>query len=71
MIKRDYSFTVRLSDQERASLEALAEQYDLDKSATVRRILRQVNATLPEQGYFSPLNADITFAVQLEGRDGA
>ena len=71
MIKRDYSFTVRLSDAEKASLEALAEQYDLDKSATVRRILREVTPTLPPQGCFSPVNADITFAVQLEGRDGA
>ena len=48
-VTRDYSLTVRLSPEEKAALEALAERFDLDKSATVRHALTLVlhNETRP------------------------
>ena len=74
-VTRDYSLTVRLSPEEKAALEALAERFDLDKSATVRRaltlMLRDEQATLPSSGQFVPLNGDgIVIPVRLSGKDG-
>ncbi len=72
-IKRDYSFTVRLSPKEKATLEALAERFDLDKSATVRRVLQLALASeqpLPNVGRFVPFNAgELAFPVRLSGKD--
>ena len=73
-IKRDYSFTVRLSPEERASLEQLAKHFDLDKSATVRRALQLTltssKTSLSETGLFVPLRAEeLVFPVRLSGKD--
>jgi hypothetical protein len=73
-ITRDYSFTVRLSSEEKAHLEQLAERFNLDKSATVRRALQLAlmtsKATLTETGLFVPLRAeDLAFPVRLSGKD--
>lgn len=69
---RDYSFTVRLSAEERAQLEALAAQWGLDKSATVRRALQMAPAggqPLPAVGCFVPLHVeDVAFPVRLSGK---
>lgn len=73
-ITRDYSFTVRLSPEEKAHLEQLSERFHLDKSATVRRALQLTlmtsKATLTETGLFVPLRAeDLVFPVRLSGKD--
>jgi uncharacterized protein (DUF2336 family) len=69
---RDYSFTVRLSAEERAQLEALATQWNLDKSATVRRALQTALAErqrLPQSGHFVAVQTeDVTFPVRLSGK---
>lgn len=69
---RDYSFTVRLSADERAQLEALAAQWNLDKSATVRRALQMALAErqhLPQSGRFVVVQTeDVTFPVRLSGK---
>lgn len=63
-ITRDYSLTVRLSFKEKAALEALAERFDMDKSATVRhalmRLLQDASApqSLSSSGQFVPLNGE-------------
>lgn len=71
-ITRDYSFTVRLSADERAQLEALAAQLKLDKSATVRRALQMALAErqrLPQSGRFVVVQTeDVTFPVRLSGK---
>ena len=75
-VTRDYSLTVRLSPEEKAALETLAERFDLDKSATVRHALTLVlhnestPLSLPSSGQFVPLNADrITIPVRLSGKE--
>ena len=75
-VTRDYSLTVRLSPEEKAALEALAERFDLDKSATVRHALTLVlqgetaPLTLPSSGQFVPLNGEgITIPVRLSGKE--
>lgn len=72
-IKRDYSFTVRLSPEEKAALETLAERFNLDKSATVRHALDLAQdsnpVSLPEQGQFVPLPGEtVVFPVRLSGK---
>lgn len=71
-IIRDYSFTVRLSAEERAQLEALAAQWGLDKSATVRRALQMAlteRQSLPQNGHFVALQPEeVTFPVRLSGK---
>jgi hypothetical protein len=72
-IKRDYSFTVRLSPEEKTALETLAERFDLDKSATVRRALHLAlnsgKVKLPESGQFVPLHSEVAaFPVRLSGK---
>ena len=77
-VTRDYSLTVRLSPEEKAALEALAERFDLDKSATVRHALTLflqhetspvAVSALPSSGQFVPLNGDgITIPVRLSGK---
>ena len=61
-VNRDYVLTVRLSTEEKAALEALAERLDLDKSATVRHALLLIadkaRSALPQHGQFMPLNSD-------------
>lgn len=73
-ITRDYSFTVRLSPEEKTELEQLADRFKLDKSATVRRALQLTLATskstLSETGLFVPLRAEeLAFPVRLSGKD--
>jgi len=73
-VTRDYSFTVRLSPEEKAHLEQLSERFNLDKSATVRRALQLTlmtsKATLTETGLFVPFRAeDLAFPVRLSGKD--
>jgi len=69
---RDYSFTVRLSAEERAQLEALSAQFNLDKSATVRRALQMALSDrhrLPQTGRFVAVQTeDVTFPVRLSGK---
>ncbi|MFQ3648639.1 MAG: hypothetical protein SNJ54_16125 [Anaerolineae bacterium] len=69
---RDYSFTVRLSAAERAELEALASQWGVDKSATVRRALQRAFSTrqrLPQHGHFVALQPEaVSFSVRLSGK---
>lgn len=71
-VARDYSFTVRLSADERAELEALAAQWALDKSATVRRALQMAlseRQPLPQSGHFVSLQPEaVSFPVRLSGR---
>lgn len=73
-ITRDYSFTVRLSPEEKSNLEQLAKHFDLDKSATVRRALLLTLAnsktSLSETGLFVPLQAEeLAFPVRLSRKD--
>ncbi|MAU11772.1 MAG: hypothetical protein CL607_18245 [Anaerolineaceae bacterium] len=70
-ITRDYSFTVRFSADERTALEALAAQWQLDKSATVRRALQMAlkRQRLPERGHFVALQPEVvSFPVRLSGK---
>lgn len=70
-VVRDYSFTVRLSADERAELEALAMQWGLDKSSTVRRALQTAlseRQRLPQSGHFVALQPEaVSFPVRLSG----
>ena len=71
-VVRDTSFTVRLSAEEKAELEGLAEQWGLDKSATARRALQLASnerQSLPQSGYFLALQpAAVSFPVRLSGK---
>jgi hypothetical protein len=71
-VVRDYSFTVRLSADERAELEALASQWGLDKSTTVRRALQMALSArqhLPQSGHFVALQPEaVSFPVRLSGK---
>jgi len=63
---------VRLSADERAELEALAMQWGLDKSATVRRALQTAlseRQRLPQSGHFVALQPEaVSFPVRLSGK---
>ena len=67
--KRKHSITVRLSSEEQAQLDDLAEQLDLDKSATMRHALAQIVNTpaLPKAGSFSPLDMQTLIPIRLQG----
>lgn len=69
-VLRDYSLTVRLSPDERAELEALAEHWQLDRSATVRRAVQAVSgryARLPLAGRFvTGPRQTIVFPIRLK-----
>ena len=69
---RDHSFTVRLSAEEKAGLEALADRFELDKSAAVRKALQLALVSgqpLPRVGQFVPIHAeDVAFPVRLSGK---
>ena len=71
-VVRDTSFTVRLSAEEKAELEQLAEQWGLDKSATVRRALQLASnerQSLPQSGHFVALQPEVvSFPVRLSGK---
>ena len=71
-IVRDYSFTVRLAPEEKAQLEALADRFHLDKSATMRKALLLAltgGQPLPTVGRFVPLHTeDVVFPVRLSGK---
>jgi uncharacterized protein (DUF2336 family) len=71
-ITRDYSFTVRLSAEERAQLDALAAQWNMDKSATVRRALQMAlseRQRLPQAGHFVAVQPEeVSFPVRLSGK---
>ena len=66
--KRKHSITVRLSSEEQAQLEALSEQLDLDKSATMRHALAQIVSApaLPQTGCFSPLDTQTLIPIRLQ-----
>lgn len=70
---RDHSVTVRLSTEERALLETLADRWHLDKSATIRKAIQLALAEpgrLPLAGQFIPLQAgDHSFPVRLSERE--
>jgi hypothetical protein len=72
-ITRDCSFTVRLSREEKAELETLADQFGMDKSAAVRRALKQAMSdqrTLAHTGCFVTVGAgDVRFPIRLKGGD--
>lgn len=65
MTARDVRLTVRLSEAEAAALEDLARQFDLDKSATVRRLIAQVTP-LNNAGFFTPFDSDAAIHVRLK-----
>lgn len=71
-VVRDTSFTVRLSTDEKGELEALAAQWGLDKSATVRRALQMAlseRQRLPQSGHFVSLQPEVvSFPVRLSGK---
>lgn len=71
-LSRDYNFTVRLSADERETLEALAAEWDMDRSATVRRALQIAlndRQRLPQSGHFVALQPEaVSFAVRLSGK---
>ena len=67
--KRKHSITVRLSPEEKAHLQDLADQLDLDKSATMRHALAQIVSApaLPAKGCFSPLDTQTFIPIRLQG----
>lgn len=69
---RDYNFTVRLSADERETLESLAAQWGMDRSGTVRRALQMALKEcqrLPQSGHFVALQPEaVSFAVRLSGK---
>ena len=67
--KRKHSITVRLSSEEQAQLDELADQLDLDKSATMRHALAQMVSApaLPKAGSFSPLDTQTFIPIRLQG----
>jgi hypothetical protein len=71
-ITRDYSFTVRLSQDEKRLLETLSKRLKLDKSATLREVLRFASAdanALPASGRFVSLPSDsLVFPIRLNGK---
>lgn len=71
-IIRDHSVTVRLSTEERALLETLAERFQLDKSATIRKAIQLALAEpgrLPQTGQFVAAPSEsVTFPVRLSER---
>ena len=80
-VVRDSSFTVRLSAEERAHLDTLAAQWQLDKSATLRRALQLALSEqprlsqsnhLPQSGHFVALQPEaVSFPVRLSGKAAA
>ena len=69
--KRDYRLTVRLSDAERASLERLSGQLDVDKSTAVRRaVARALRPHLPRRGCFRPTGGGVLTIHLRKGRSG-
>lgn len=70
MIARDNRFTVRLSDAEKADLEQLSAQLELDKSATIRRALKFLcrKRTHPQSGVFTTLD-DQQFPIQFNRKE--
>jgi len=66
--KRKHSITVRLSPEEKAQLDDVADQLDLDKSATMRHALAQIISTpaLPQTGCFSPLDTQTLIPIRLQ-----
>jgi hypothetical protein len=71
-VARNHNFTVRLSAEERAELETLAAQWEMDKSATVRRALQRAlneRQRLPQSGHFVAVQTENTsFPVRLSGK---
>jgi len=67
--KRKHSITVRLSREEKAQLEELSDQLDLDKSATMRHALARIVSApaLPKKGCFSPLDTQTFIPIRLQG----
>ena len=67
--KRKHSVTVRLSPEEKAQLDDVADQLDLDKSATMRHALAQIVSApaLPQTGCFSPLDTQTLIPIRLQG----
>jgi len=67
--KRKHSITVRLSPEEKDQLDTLADQLDMDKSATMRHALAQIVSApaLPAKGCFSPLDTQFLIPIRLQG----
>ena len=68
------NFTVRLSEDDEQVLDTLAETFDTDRSATVRRALRialRSQTSLNPKGVFTPANTpDASISVHLADTGG-
>ena len=73
-MSKSKNFTVRLSEDDQQVLESLAQQFDVDRSATVRRALRialHSQKTLASGGIFTPANTpDASISLRLANSGG-
>lgn len=73
-MSKSKNFTVRLSEDDQEVLDSLAQAFDADRSATVRRALRialRSQKALASGGIFTPANTpDANIAVRLIGTGG-
>ena len=69
-INRNNRFTLRLSDDEKADLERLADHLNLDKSATVRQALKSFSKKQirPQAGVFMTTN-QLQFPIQFDNKE--
>jgi hypothetical protein len=68
-MSKSKNFTLRLSEQDEQVLDSLAQAFDTDRSATVRRTLRialRSQTALNPKGVFTPANTpDASISVSL------
>ena len=73
-MSKSKNFTVRLSEADKEVLDNLAQAFDTDRSATVRRALRialRSQKALASGGIFTPANTpDANIAVRLANTGG-
>ena len=73
-MSKSKNFTVRLSEDDQAVLDNLAQAFDTDRSATVRRALRialRNQKALASGGIFTPANTpEANIAVRLAETGG-
>ena len=73
-MSKSKNFTVRLSEEDQAVLDSLAQAFDTDRSATVRHALRialRNQKALASGGIFTPANTpDANIAVRLADTGG-
>ena len=73
-MSKSKNFTVRLSEDDQAVLDSLAQAFDTDRSATVRRALRialRSQKALASGGVFTPANTpDANITVRLAHAGG-